>query len=177
MWSIYEAETSQARYALWKLNTSVLQNSNVTSFTSPVVVIPPNTFSARKRYKIQIRAKLLRGVEGLVEYDRHVNSPPSNGSCDITPRAGHVFITRYTYKCSGWKDPDVPLSYQVSVVNEEDDGSGGESLLYYGKKDRETIILPLGNSKDDYYLTLVFRIQDKYNSVVASKKRVQVRVI
>jgi hypothetical protein len=49
-----------------------------------------------------------------IEYTRP--SPPSGGSCNISPLSGVALKTDFLMACTNWKGADLPLQYQYSVL-------------------------------------------------------------
>ena len=53
------------------------------------------------------------------------NSPPVYDSfdemagCSVTPEIGHAVTTEFTISCQGYKDEDMPLSYEFRYVCRE----------------------------------------------------------
>jgi hypothetical protein len=49
-----------------------------------------------------------------------VNSPPSSGSCTVSPCEGIASVTAFLFSCDGWVDTDGGIVYEVMIP----DGSG-----------------------------------------------------
>lgn len=64
--------------------------------------------------------------------------------------------TKFTINCTGWQDPDKPLTYEFAYINLQ------ESVFYVSQKSYvENIFLPMGHEDKDFDLTLRIRIVDR----------------
>ena len=55
-----------------------------------------------------------------------VNSPPSFGSCTVSPDSGYALKTLFSVECKGFMDSDMPLTYEVDAY--QDLGGKGNSV-------------------------------------------------
>ncbi|XP_077864342.1 polycystin-1-like protein 2 [Saccoglossus kowalevskii] len=125
-------------------------------------------------YKLKLSGTVIGREEGFSEYAVIVNSPPSPGTCTVSPISGYLLETIFTLNCQGFSDDDLPLMYEFSVItggekratiNSLDHKAG--SLLYYGNDPyRPSIYLPLGLAQNNYTIDIVVRVSDVYGATV-----------
>lgn len=60
------------------------------------------------------------GKSGYVNQTIMVNEPPEVGDCICIPQTGEGFKTEFQVNCSGWVDPDIPLTYGFSYGDGDD---------------------------------------------------------
>jgi hypothetical protein len=46
-----------------------------------------------------------------------VNSPPSQGSFDVTPNNGVEIVQNFVLAANHWQDSNLPLTYQFGIVS------------------------------------------------------------
>ena len=80
------------------------------------------------------------GQRGMSARDISTASPPTNGTCFITPSTGTSLETVFNLSCSGWESNSTPLSYlfQYELQN------GLHGLLYNGSNSSVNSTLPFG---------------------------------
>ncbi|KAK3752814.1 hypothetical protein QZH41_016346, partial [Actinostola sp. cb2023] len=148
-------------YILTEGNTWTVATYNSSQATSKpgsrITIIGKNTLEGGRQYKIEVTAKRQIGPKGLATAVFHVNSPPFGGKCEVSPRVGHVLMTKFHFRCRDWKDPDEPLSYQFLFASEGSE----QTLLYYGAKAEIHEGLPLGAAASNYTLNIEIRIADR----------------
>src|ERR1041385_22566 len=72
-----------------------------------------------------------------------VDNPPSGGTFSATPDSGLALTTSFTLKCSGWTDPDLPLTYRFSYRID----NGPEIFLSsYATSESLSTVLPAGDT-------------------------------
>ena len=138
----------------------------------PILVINKDILEGDKQYKIEVNAKRETGPQGLATKEFIVNSPPRDGQCDVTPRVGYVLMTKFTFRCFNWMDPDEPLSYQILFSRQQND----QTILYYGGKAEVVEGLPLGNSNRNFTLDIEIRVSDRLGATTKIRLSVQVRI-
>lgn len=78
--------------------------------------------------------------------------------------------TSFTINCSGWEDPDQPLTYQFSYINYVQ-----ESVFYVsGEPIAPSVVLPMGHENNDFKLTLNIRISDQLGASATKKLEIKV---
>lgn len=148
-------------YILTETNAWTTRDYNSSLATSkggsPITIVGKNTLEGGRQYRIEVTASRQIGPKGLASEVFNVNSPPFGGKCDVSPRVGHVLMTKFNFRCVDWKDPDEPLSYQFLFSS----NGGPQTLLYYGAKPEIQEGLPLGSSSANYTQDIEIRIADR----------------
>ena len=111
------------------------------------------------------------GQRGMSAHDISTASPPTNGTCSITPSNGTSLKTNFTLSCSDWKSDSNPLSYrfQYQIQN------GLHGLLYAGSNSSVSSWLPSGNLSWNYTVKVNATVMDK-NGVSARTVNLSVQV-
>ena len=174
LWSLFVLEYQKRTFeSTWRRDNATLPKQENTSHSSyPNLIIKRNLLQGDHKYKLVVTATLSEGNYGKASYSFEVNSAPKGGICDVEPRVGHVLLQKYKFWCSGWHDPDEPLSYEIVHVN-----GIMESMLYYGGEANTIIELPLGDEGDNYTMNITVRVIDKFGSATSIDLRVQVQRI
>ncbi|XP_065069836.1 uncharacterized protein LOC135694887 isoform X2 [Rhopilema esculentum] len=94
---------------LVSLDSKLYSNS-----VSKDLLMKPNVLSFGVMYTIKMKATALDGATYEQVYIVNVNEPPKNGSCTMSPNEGFAINTLFLVNCTGWTDPDVPLTYEVA---------------------------------------------------------------
>ena len=84
--------------------------------------------------------------------------------------SGEALKTQFTFKCSGWADPDGDLTYEFKYET----ANGAHVLLYYGKQDYFTGKLPTGGG-DQHNLRIKIRVMDPFKAANDTTIDVKVR--
>lgn len=102
-----------------------------------------------------------------------VNSPPkgftSGAGCAISPREGEAIFTDFSISCWGWKDEDIPLTYEFRYQS-----SYGILLIQSGNFQNLSSKLPIGDSSKDFVLELEALVGDTLNAFTRTKLFVKV---
>ena len=78
--------------------------------------------------------------------------------------------TNFTINCTGWQDPDKPLTYEFAYINLQD------SIFYVSQKSYvEKIFLPMGREDEDFKLSLRIRIIDGLGAAETYPTAIKVR--
>ena len=77
----------------------------------------------------------------------------------MTPLFGTAPSTTFTFRCSGWVDPDLPLSYEYGHTYK-----GLVSSFYVGKNPEVSAVMPVGNEKENFTILLDLRVKDKFGA-------------
>lgn len=94
-----------------------------------------------------------------------------SGTCTVTPKNGVAMNTSFTISCSGWADPDRPLTYEFAYLTDFQ-----PSVLYVSKdSNASSILLPMGHESNDFKLTLRMRIIDHLGAATAVFRDLKVR--
>lgn len=80
--------------------------------------------------------------------------------------------TSFTINCSGWQDPDQPLTYEFSYINYEH-----ESVFYVSREPfAPSVVLPMGHENDEFNLTLNIQITDRLGASAIQKMKIKVGI-
>lgn len=78
--------------------------------------------------------------------------------------------TSFRINCSGWQDPDQPLTYEFSYINYVQ-----ESVFYVSSEPiAPSMVLPMGHETNDFNLTLNIQITDRWGSSTVKKVVIKV---
>lgn len=118
-------------------------------------------------------------VYGFSEYEREVNKPPDQGSCDVTPKLGYTFQTDFTISCTGWHD-DTKLIYSVTAKQDSNKAelpvSPGVAHSVGENYNLPSIKLPVGLSQNDFKIDLIITIKDEDDASTQVVVKVQVNI-
>jgi len=94
--------------------------------TSSNLILNPDSLSAGQEYKVDIDVtNTATGAKGTSHIKVKTNSPPSGGTCAVSPTTGLTLTTKFTVTCDGWADDTIgALSYGFYLVRE----TGTEAL-------------------------------------------------
>ena len=169
-WSLFVLEGRENGETTWRRDNMTLPGlKNATSSAYPNIVIRKYSFEGSRDYKLVITATLPDGNYGRAAYTFLTNAAPTGGTCDVEPRVGHVFSTRYWFWCWGWSDPDGPFHYEIVNVLQSE-----EFLLYYGREANTSLSLPLGNEDNNYTLEIAVRVFDRLGAETTVNLQVKV---
>lgn len=102
-----------------------------------------------------------------------INYPPQNGDFIIDPLFGVELVTQFDLFPYGWSDQpeDYPLYYKWTSIS-TNNFENALSLYYFNNKD--TLILPRGDSKNSDKLTLKLYVSDYFGAYTSINKSVVV---
>ncbi|KAL9854431.1 polycystin family receptor for egg jelly [Geothlypis trichas] len=113
-----------------------------------------------------------------------VNTPPRAGRCNIRPRSGFAFETKFVVKCSGFSDSHLPMTYKVIVASNVPQTTTVSSvventfgtILYFGSEPKTPpSFLPLGMPSRRYRLTLYVQVCDAFRAFTQVTLRAHVK--
>ncbi|KAK4307157.1 hypothetical protein Pmani_021063 [Petrolisthes manimaculis] len=114
-------------------------------------------------YKFRVRVTTTQGITCSNDIIIKPNSPPKDGSIQVTPTRGEALITEFTFNASGWTDEvsDMPLSYYFGYDN-------GQTPVawrgpYIDEEPADIFILPYGNEGE---MTAVVKVCDVHDSCI-----------
>ncbi|XP_048575605.1 uncharacterized protein LOC5520271 isoform X3 [Nematostella vectensis] len=148
-----------------------LQSKIFTSLSSPDIYVKKNVLSSGTKYRLTVTISAPGLVPGVSSYDLETNSPPTGGTCEVTPTQGFVLETVFTLKCQGWTDLDNPLVYQFFYVTEP----GLTSVITYGRTNEIRTKLPVGVANRNFVIVIRFLILDSLSAATEVQKTVKVR--
>lgn len=144
---------------MWELDEEVM-NKTLAYQNELVFVVNRFILAPDRLYRFLLTGGLPEGPKGLAQTNGFTNTPPSGGSCGVTPSSGYSLNTIFTFWCKDWKDVDSPLRYEYVSI----DATGVESLFYFGIDEKVTGMLPLGIQSRNYQLEMQIRVLDLYNA-------------
>ena len=98
------------------------------------------------------------GIKGESDIFLHINQPPEQGECVMSPIEGMALLSKFNVKCSNWIDPeDKPIEYYAFWARNMNNGI--VQYLMYGPDRMVNLILPYGN------FTIGADIKDKEGAV------------
>ena len=107
---------------------------------------------------------------GYSEYQVTTNSPPVEGTCDVSPPSGVTLTTEFTFTCTDWQDPDLPLQYEFIYFTNND----LLNVVYQGVQTRKQTNLPSGYEANNFTIDFRVRVTDKSGTFTEVKIPVQV---
>lgn len=87
----------------------------------------------------------------------------------MQPRVGSAMNTSFSINCTGWADPDPPLTYEFLYINYFQ-----ESVFFVSRDSSASVVLPMGHESNDFNLTLKMRIIDHLGAATIETIVVQV---
>ena len=129
-----------------------------------------NTLHPGNTYKVSVVGMVHGRTNGYSELVFSVNIPPSGGSCYVDQPSGYSEETVFSFKCEGWTDKDLPLSYEFQYRN----SYGVVSLLYDGIAPVFFTKLPIGDVEKNF--TLDFQVKTFDSHRTYSTTNVDVKV-
>ncbi|KXJ28705.1 Polycystic kidney disease protein 1-like 2 [Exaiptasia diaphana] len=149
-----------------------LQNLTSTALDNQNIVIKPNALLGGRKYRLIMKAKIVGRRTGRVSMPFIVNDPPYGGKCTVDFPSGLADHTNFTFNCFGWKDDDVPLTYEHSYRN----SYGLATTLYYGFKTKITSMLPVGDPTSKFVIIVNARVYDSYRAYSEYQLPVEVKL-
>ena len=158
----------------WK-EVDNIQEMASSSLNNPTLVLsgsPPLRSSTS--YKLIVNLYMRDKTTEQRELLFHTNRPPGGSSstgknCFVFPQEGQAVIDDFTFRCEGYIDEDFPLHYQFSL-------SSPVGMVFYqtGPSPNATVRLPLGDSRNNYSLSVTVTITDSYGAGVQTAVNVKV---
>lgn len=171
-WQVYK-NVGNGSVTSWQLQKDIGQNlAEVKDPTGPVFTLPKHVLEGASEYLIRLYGRREKGVNGKTESVFLTNGAPKGGACFGSPTKGDALVTKFHIWCDGWKDPDMPLSYEFYYKNDE----GKLVLFYYGPHNSTYAELPLGNPARDYTLEIHMKVLDIFKSATHYSLLLQVKV-
>ena len=158
-WILYQ------QYPSASTNDIIWQKKDLKSITntpldSSSIVIKKDSLDGGKTYRLVLFVKTSDGQPGMSAHDIFTASPPTGGTCSITPSSGISLKTDFNLSCSNWTSDSTPLSYQFQYQLE----NGLYSMVYHGLNSSVISWLPPGNQSDNYAVKFIVKVTDKYGA-------------
>ncbi|NXL62267.1 PKDRE protein, partial [Chordeiles acutipennis] len=166
-WSLFLENSTEIKFD-WSSRTSTGRSRAYLSINALTF-----TKTAHRSYILLLKVTTWDGRSSISKHAFKVNSPPRAGKCNINPRWGTAFLTKFVVQCSGFSDSNLPLTYKVIVASDvpkttkitsvEENTFG--TILYFGYQPKTPpSFLPVGVPSQKYTLTLYVQV---YNSLGA----------
>ena len=177
------SEISSYQWILYKQYPSATNNDTVwrkiqdlqlittTSLDSSSIVIKEDSLDGGKYYRLAVFVQTMDGQQGMSAQDISTSSPPTGGTCSITPSNGTSLKTVFNLSCSDWQSDSTPLSYLFQYQLQND----LHGLLYYGSGSSVNSSLPSGKLSWNYTVKFNVTVTDK-NGVSAPRVHLSVQV-
>ncbi|XP_078664759.1 polycystin-1-like protein 2 [Branchiostoma floridae x Branchiostoma belcheri] len=111
-----------------------------TGSTTRSLGIKSGTFQGAETYVARVEVSRA-GVTGFAEFAFTTNTPPAAGTCEISPPRGTELTDLFSIKCTGFEDPDTPLTYEFSYQ------TGGENVASFSTTGQDNFVI-LGRSPE-----------------------------
>ena len=116
-WILYEQySTATNDDTVWRKRQD-LQLITTTPNNSRSIVIKEDSLDGGKYYRLAVFVETMDGHQGMSAHDISTASPPTNGTCSITPSSGTSLKTSFTLSCSDWESDSKPLSYRFQYLH------------------------------------------------------------
>ncbi|XP_048589509.1 polycystin-1-like [Nematostella vectensis] len=119
----------------------------------------PGLFIADHVYRVIHHAWFEGGVSGTANYTFMVykNTPPQPGNCTVSPSEGFAMDTFFRINCTGWKDPEQPLTYTYYYTMD-----AIKTTLYSGPKESWKFMLPVTQGIENSTILVIALVEDYY---------------
>eukprot|EP00466_Bigelowiella_natans_P016499 jgi/Bigna1/132871/aug1.19_g7579 len=87
----------------------------LSAINKPTIALAAESLVAGQSYTFRVSAtktNSLLGLTGSSEVSFIVNTPPSLGSCGVSPSSGVALVDMFVMTCALWEDEDLPLRYK-----------------------------------------------------------------
>ena len=171
-WILYEQYPSATNNdPVWR-KIQILQLITTTSLDSSSIVIKEDSLNGGKNYRLAVFVQTKDGgQQGMSVHDISTASPPTGGTCSITPSNGTSLETVFNLSCSDWESEGTPLSYLYQYQIQD----GLHRLLYNGSNSSVNSWLPSGITSWNYTVNFNVTVTDK-NGVSAPTVNLSVQV-
>ena len=143
-------------YTVWR-KIQDLQLITATPLNSSSIVIKEGSLVGKKYYRLVVFVHTIDGQQGMSAHDISTSSPPTGGTCSITPSNGTSLKTVFILNCSDWESDSSPLSYRFQYQLQ----NGLHGLLYEGSSNSFSSWLPSGNLSWNYTVKVNVTVTNK----------------
>ena len=170
-WILYEQYPSATNDdTVWR-KIQDLELITATPLNSSSIVIKEGSLVDKKYYRLVVFAHTMDGQQGMSAYNISSSSPPSGGTCSVTPSNGTSLKTVFNLSCSDWESDSSPLSYRFQYQLQ----NGLHGLLYDSSSSSVSSWLPSERLSGNYTVKFNVTVTDK-NSVSAPIVHLSVQV-
>nr|XP_016849673.1 PREDICTED: polycystic kidney disease and receptor for egg jelly-related protein [Anolis carolinensis] len=164
-WTLLSANSKEIQFD-WASKTT-------TGRSNPSIHINPLAFRymTDKYYTLSLKVNSQGKSTAVYTYSFYVNAPPQTGKCNIYPKKGTAFLTKFVIQCTGFEDKDGPLTYKVIAHSDLTKMTNISSLqnnkfgtiLYTGYHHKTPpSFLPSGTPSKKYALEICVQVYDAY---------------
>lgn len=164
-----------------KCSAQVLTEEIVlTSTSSSLLVLKPNTLAPGLRVKFTIRLEDSQGEVGVASVAVHANRPPGGGGMTVVPSSGIALRTHFDLEASQWTPyvaDNLPLQYDFYAVLSNGSSVSERQMLSLSAGSAISIssLLPAADPRSDYLLTTGVEVSDALGTSVETVVNVTVR--
>ena len=159
-WVLYEQiQLPPNTDTTWKKSKDLQLIAN-TPPNSSDIVIKKNSLDGGTNYRLVLFVQTTDGLSGMCTHDISAASPPTRGTCMITPSSGISLQTNFNLSCIDWFSDGTPEMYHFQYQLD----NGLHSTLYHGLNNSIISWLPPGNGSDNYKVQLHITVVDKYGA-------------
>ena len=169
-WSLFQDISNISKKSQWA-EVPEMQQLISTRLSSTALVTYPRILAPGVLYKFVLTAQRQSGPPGYSEYQVTTNSPPVEGTCDVSPASGVSLTTEFTFTCTDWQDPDLPLQYEFIYFTNND----LPNVAYQGVQTRKQTNLPAGYEANNFTIDFRVRVTDMLGAFTEMKIPVQVQ--
>ena len=156
-WILYEQFPSATNNnTVWR-KIRDLKLITTTSLDSSSIVIKEDSLDGGKYYRLAVFVQTMEGQRGMSARDISPSSPPTGGTCSITPSNGTSLKTVFNLSCSDWESDSNPLSYRFQYQLQ----NGLHGLLFDGSSSSVSSWLPTGSLPWNYAVKVNVTVTDK----------------
>ena len=149
-WILYEqCSSGKNNDTVWRR----IQAITTTPLNSSSIVIKEDSLDSGKYYRLTVFVQTMNGQQGMSAEDISTASPPTNGTCSITPSNGTSLKTYFILSCSDWESDSNPLSYRFQYLH---------GLLYDGSNSSVSSRLRSGSSSSNYIVEVMVTVTNDY---------------
>ena len=155
-WILYQQYLSSTNNdTVWR-KIQDLKPITTTPLDSSSIVVKEDSLVGGKNYRLVLFVQTTDGPSGMSAHDISTASPPTGGTCSITPSRGIALKTDFNLTCSDWKSDSTPLSYQFQYQLD----NGLYSMIYHGFNSTVISWLPPGKQA----IMLIVIVTDRYGA-------------
>ena len=172
-WILYEQYSSGTNNDNFWTRIQDLQLLITTPLNSSSIVVKEDSLDGGKYYRLAVFVQTMDGQRGMSAHDISTASPPTNGTCSITPSNGTSLKTYFNLSCSDWESDSNPLSYRFQYQLQ----NGLHGLLYDGSNSSISSRLRSGSLSRNYTVEVNVTVTNGYGVSVQEQLSVQVQYI
>ena len=169
-WSLFQDMSNTSNTTQW-VEVPEMQQLISTRLSSKALVTYPRILAPGVVYKFVLTAQRQGGHQGYSEYQVTTNSPPVEGTCSVSPAFGVTLTTEFTFACTDWQDPDLPLQYEFIYFTDNE----LQNVVYQGVQTSKQTNLPAGYEANNFTIDFRVRVTDMHGAFTEVNIPVQVQ--